>query len=504
MKKITVLVVGCLTLMTSCKKDFLDTGPTNSADDAAIFTTTQNASNVINGVYRYLWERYSTQNQPGHGGMMLQLDFMGEDINQAAGSWYTNSANGTANWVNQKNDNYIWTEFAFRLYYRAIGNSNALIENVDAASGSDADKKQLKAEALTMRAWGYFNLVQIFAKRYVAGTSNSQPGVSMPLSAKQVKLPRSTVEEVYAQINKDLDDAIALFPSATAVPVGLTSSSPNLKSHLSLNAAKAIKARVALTQQDYVTAATYAKQVIDAGGYSLMSNAQYQQGFNNISNPEWIWGAYIQDDQGDTFGSYHAQISWDGNTTYVRSRPKRINAALYDQISTTDVRKKMWEPAPTAANFPLPASTYVREPYMSRKFKTRATPTIGDVPYIRLAEMYLVLAEAYARTAGKETDAKNVLLTLAQNRDPNYTLSTNAGETLINEILIQRRVELWGEGFRFFDLKRLNQPLDRTVVPNYVSASVGGVMQVAAGDNRWQWALPISELQANPNSMQNP
>jgi hypothetical protein len=74
---------------------------------------------------------------------------------------------------------------------------------------------------------------------------------------------------------------------------------------------------------------------------------------------------------------------------------------------------------------------------------------------------------------------------------------------LINEILIQRRVELWAEGFRFFDLKRLDQPLDRTTVPNYVSASVGGVMQIPAGDSRWQFVIPISELQANPNSTQN-
>jgi hypothetical protein len=163
----------------------------------------------------------------------------------------------------------------------------------------------------------------------------------------------------------------------------------------------------------------------------------------------------------------------------------------------------MWEPAPDATNFPLPLSTYIREPYMSRKFKTRASPTIGDVPYIRLAEMYLIMAEAYAR-AGKEPEARAALFTLAKNRDASYVLSTNSGQALIDEILVQRRVELWGEGFRFYDLKRLNLPLDRTVVPNFVSASVGGVMQVPAGDNRWVFAIPIAEIQANPNSSQNP
>lgn len=496
MKKLKyyLIAIGYIIALASCKKELLETGPTGSADESAIFTTTTNASNVINGVYRYLYSRYSDQNQPGHGGVMLQLDFMGEDLHQSVATWYTTAGSGTGGWVSHRNDASGFVSYDFRLYYRCIGNANALIENIDNAEGPDAEKKRLKAEALAMRAWSYHNLIQLFGKRYAAGGNNSQPGLSMPLSAKDVKLPRSTVEQVYTQINKDLDEAMTLFATA--------STAPN-KSHLSIRSARALKARVALTMQDYATAATFAKLVIDAGGVSLMSNADYQAGFNNINNAEWIWGAFVQSDQGDTFGSYFAQISWDGNTTYIRGRPKRINSALYNLITATDVRKKMWEPAPTTANFPLPLSTYIREPYMSRKFKTRETPTIGDVPYIRLAEMYLILAEAYAKTPGKELDAKNALFTLAKNRDASYTLSANTGQALIDEILVQRRVEFWGEGFRFYDLKRLNQPLDRTVVPNFVSAAVGGVMQIPAGDSRWEFVIPIAELQANPNSTQN-
>jgi hypothetical protein len=498
MKKILIITVF-LGLLTGCKKDYFDVGPTGSTDDAAIFTTTGNAANVINGIYRYLYSRYSAQNQPGQGGIMLMLDFMGEDVHQATATWYS-PGNGTGGWVNHRNASYLYVEYAFRLYYRCIGNANALIENIDNATGTDADKNRLRAEALTMRAWSYFNLVQIFAQRYDAGAiPNSQLGVSMPLSTLDVKLPRSTVEEVYTQIKKDLADAVTAFGTASAPPSG-----PQLKSHLSLKAALAIRARVALTTQDYVNAAAFAKQVVDLGGSSLMSNTLYQAGFNDLSNPEWLWGAYVQDDQGDTFGSYFGQISWDGNTTYVRGTPKRINSALYAQITATDVRKKMWEPAPTAANFPLPASNYSRSPYMSRKFKVRTAPTIGDVPYIRLAEMYLIMAEAYAKTPGKEVEARQALYTLAVNRDPSYVLSTNSGQALIDEIMFHRRVEFWAEGLRWFDLKRLNLPLDRTVVPNYVSASGGGTLQIPAGSNLWQFAIPIAEIQANPNTLPNP
>lgn len=318
----------------------------------------------------------------------------------------------------------------------------------------------------------------------------------MPLSSTQSKLPRSTVEEVYTQINKDLTDAVAAFGTASA---------PRNKSHLSLRAAYAIWARVALTQQKWALAAQYANQVITLGGFSLMSNVQYQEGFNNITNPEWIWGAFVQDDQGDTFGSYLAQISYNGNTSYIRGVPKRINSALFDLITATDVRKKMWEPSPNATNFPLPTTAFARTPYMSRKFSIRNLPTIGDVPYIRLAEMYLIIAEANARIPGNEVQARAALFTLAVNRDPSYTLSTNSGAALLNEILVQRRVEFWAEGHRWFDLKRMDMPVDRTVVPNYVPASAGGVMQVPApsASNLWEFSIPTAEIQGNPNTVQN-
>jgi hypothetical protein len=496
MKKI-LMPIFALIFLASCKKEFLNTSPTTAVADTDVFTTTANGETVINGIYRYLYSRFDNQNTPGQGGVMLMLDFMGEDLTQAVANWYT-PGNGTGGWINQKNPDNSYVAYPFRMYYRCIGNANSIIENVDNSTGSVGDKNRLKAEALAMRAWAYFNLVQIYGKRYDATVSdNSQLGVSLALSSTASKLPRATVQQVYTQINKDLTDAVAAFNAASA---------PRNKSHLSLRAAYAIWARVALVQQNWVKAAEYANQVITLGGFSLMSNTQYQAGFNDLSNPEWIWGAFVQDDQGDTFGSYLAQISYNGNTTYIRGVPKRINVALYNLISNTDVRKKMWEPSPNTTNFPLPSTAFTRQPYMSRKFSIRNLPTIGDVPYIRLAEVYLILAEAYARIPGRETDARNALFTLAVNRDPSYTLSTNTGQALIDEILVQRRVELWAEGHRWLDLKRMNMPLDRTVVPNYVPASAGGVMQVPApsASELWQFLIPTFEMQANPNAVQNP
>ena len=84
-----------------------------------------------------------------------------------------------------------------------------------------------------------------------------------------------------------------------------------------------------------------------------------------------------------------------------------------------------------------------------------------------------------------------------------YTLSTNTGQALKEEIYVQRRIELWGEGFRFYDLKRLNLPLDRTGA-NHNANLISDVFTVAAGDPRWQWVIPQDALNANPLLVQNP
>ena len=100
-------------------------------------------------------------------------------------------------------------------------------------------------------------------------------------------------------------------------------------------------------------------------------------------------------------------------------------------------------------------------------------------------------AEALARTGNAE-GARQVLFELAKNRDPNYVLSTNSGEALIQEILTQRRIELWGEGFRFYDLKRLNIPLDRNGANHLASLAVQ--FNVPAGDIKWQFLIPQGEI----------
>lgn len=505
MKKIVLFSsVVALLAVSSCNKDYLNVTPTDKVDDSSVFASASNANILLNGIYRYMFERTTTttsnaQGKPGVGGILLAIDFMGEDLHQANATWFTSTGEG--NYVAPRTDTHASNLWVFRTFFRMIGNANSILDNIDNVSGSATEKARIKAEALTLRAYAYSYLVQFYGKRYEATAKpNTQLAVPLPLKADDTKLPRVSVEAVYTQINKDLDAAIAL-----------NATSKVNKSHADVWVAKGLKARVALTMQDYATAITYAKQVIDGGQYPLMDATAYQSGFNNApALSEVMWAMMPTLEQGDTFGSFFAQIAYNANTTYMRGTPKRINSNLYAQIPATDVRAKMWEPAPTAANFPLPTTAFVRTPYMSRKYsvKTVGDPSLGDVPLMRSSEMYLILAEAYAKSATPQTLlAQQALFTLNNKRNPSYVISTNTGTALINEILTWRRIELWGEGFRYLDLKRLNQPLDRTTanVPNFVAASVANFLTLPAGDVRWEWFIPRSEIDANPNiGPQNP
>ena len=169
------------------------------------------------------------------------------------------------------------------------------------------------------------------------------------------------------------------------------------------------------------------------------------------------------------------------------------------------MRSAVFDPTGEHENLPVGielTSRHRRFPYTNQKFLSFATgDSRGDVPYMRAAEMYLIEAEAKARLG--EADAAEALFTLASARDAAYQLSTNTGEVLIDEILLQRRWELWGEGFRFFDLKRLNLPMDRNDA-NHNSAVVNNLMFIPAGDIRWQWQIPQDEIDANPAIVQNP
>lgn len=474
-----ILVAAITASFTSCKKEFLEKSPTESVATEVAFSTTTNAWAAVNGIHRAMYNQtFGVQAQGGQSGNMLYMDILGEDMimNTAANSWLRDEYK----WISHRNPNSNMLYYNYTFYYVLIGNANMILANIDNATGSASDKAIIKGQALAYRAWAYFQMVQLFGERFVAGQPNSSLGVPIVIAPSTEVSPRATVAQVYTQINKDIDEAIVSLASYTRVN----------KSHLNVNVAKGIKARIALTQQDWPNAVKFAQEA--RAGFTLMTNTQYLAGFNDYTNPEWMWASRIQSDQTNYFYSFFAYMSCNYNSTAIRTSPKSINSTLYDWIPSTDVRKGLWDPTGTNTAFPVP-NAGSRYKFMSRKFRVAdLSLSIGDVPYMRAAEMYLIEAEAQARRGGNDGLAAQALYTLAVNRNPSYTLSTKTGADLIAEIMNHRRVELWGEGFRFYDLKRTNSPLDRTGANHNVS--IANEMSMPASEKTWQFLIPQSEI----------
>jgi hypothetical protein len=164
--------------------------------------------------------------------------------------------------------------------------------------------------------------------------------------------------------------------------------------------------------------------------------------------------------------------------------------------------------------FVPPSPTTKLPAYYNNKYMVpdHSSPQV-DCPYMRISEMYLTEAEADARL-GRDADARQTLYDLIITRDPEYKKSGNTGQALIDEILLHRRIELWGEGFRYFDLKRLGQPLvrdEQAVLPDgskensnhNMAWATAATMLIPVDDPRWQFLFSDDELNNNPYIIQN-
>lgn len=489
-----------LSMVSSCDRDYLETGPTDSVSEQLASGSIENISTIINGMHRNMYLRQnSSQGQNGNTGIMIYMDVMGEDlIFPATGpNWFVS----TIRWLDNANPNSVNLFYPYDFYYEQIRMANIVILNTPAVAGDPAVKDKLMGEAYAFRAFSYYMLSQIYANRYVAGGNNTQMGVPLRLDLGFEAIPRASVEEVYASVNNDLASSFALLSGKTR----------SNKSHFNANVVKGLMARVALTQGKYSQAATYAKEA--RVGLALMTNADYKKGFNNYDNVEWLWGYKPLDTTSDYFGNFMGYMSRNYNSSQIRQAPKVVNNLLFNKFAATDVRTQVidptgkhlslfWEEKNGVQVIKDAFKAYTLVPYTSQKFLSTNSSgaidnntSLGDIPFMRAAEMYLIEAEALARD-NKEAQSKIVFNEFEKNRNPSYAGAATTGQAYIDEILNSRRLELWGEGFRFLDLKRLNLPLDRTGT-NQVSVVTNSLLTVPAGDKRWTWLIPQAEIDAS-------
>jgi tetratricopeptide (TPR) repeat protein len=411
----------------------------------------------------------------GYGSIMHVRDVLTEDmpVESSSYEWYT------AWQTNSGNGNYtVAAQLVWWYMYKLVQSTNKSVQYY-ANTGEDDGRL---GSSLAFRAAAYLDLARMYeflpndAVSSVNAYGNNVLGLTVPIVTDSTTLsearnnPRATREEMKAFILSDLDRAEELTASfsrpAKTVP--------------NLGVVYGLKARLYMWVEDYENARIYARKAISASGATPLTESEWlntTSGFNDISYSSWMWGAQQVAEDASVQSKYYNWTSWmcnENNFGYTYYGPKvMINAATYNRISDTDFRKLSWiapEDSELSGKEPLVDESFrdTFSSYYSLKFRPAegnySDYTIGavsDYPLMRVEEMYFIEAEAAAHT--NPAEGKELLETFMRTyRDANYTCNVSSINDVVEEIVFQKRIELWGEGQTFFDVKRLNMSVTRS------------------------------------------
>lgn len=419
----------------------------------------------------------------GYGTMMHIRDIMTGDMaeNKTAYSHWLDWAQ-----CQYQGSNWLDAQYVWQYYYGFILATNSLIGTVDPATATPTQLGYLGA-AYAFRALVYLDLGRMYEflpnekTSNINADGNDVSGLTVPIVTNETtedgsrNNPRVSHADLAKFILSDLDAAEANIGNLNE---RASNTLPNLACVYGL------KARLYMWNEDYANAQKYARLAIESSDVSPISKEaglNTTTGFNRATDFMW---ASKQNKEGYAVQTGISNwTSWMSNqTTFGYTGPSTgqynlIDVNLYNSISDTDWRK-LWFRAPAdgalAGREPFMTEADAKDPkdkgmayYASLKFRPNegnrtdyATGAASAYPVMRVEEMYLIEAEA----AAHQDPAKGLeLLTsfMKTYRDNKYSTRAQSKDEVVNEVVTQKRIELWGEGQTFFDIKRLNMSVTR-------------------------------------------
>ncbi len=491
MKKLLyVLAASGVLLSASCEKEALDTAPAGQLSSGTIFSDPHKAQSAVDGIYRLMytlgWSANWAQENPGIATFTIIRSLMGEDhymYQQGQGWFFFDYTFGVgSDWTSTSGRQYA----QWNLFYTLISQANYVIDHEEFLAQSQEGQNVL-GQAYAIRAYSYYCLYEDFCQGdYEA--NKTAPGVPIYTKGTDKEtqgVGRGTIEGLFTQINADFQKSVDYFTEAD-----MAQSHP---SHIDIYAAYGLWARASLGQQNYTQAGTCAREALKKPNLTRVAQVSELSGFNNRYVSDVMWAFEVTADQTGPYGPFFSHMDPEGG--YGKVAPQCIDTWLYEQMGENDTRRAWAEKVPVDDE-----GNYI---YWQTKFRySNIKTSMGDLINMRAEEMLLTLAECACR-AGNETEAKALLRELYAQRDParaealdaltgaEVSLDTHAAPaTLIDEILLQRRIELWCEGTgRVPDLRRLglgytreNQPNDSSMQPN---------------DPDFILAIPLAEFNSN-------
>ncbi len=480
--------VSMLTFV-GCSKDYLEKEPSEnyltSEQIKEIAKVDPNVTKaLVNGLYNYMAEVHV-------GGLQTDEDFgqKGNDIISdilSCDMAYTN-AYRRYEWIANLTDveNYRATvpHYMFwRYYYKIVAQANAVIA---AYGGNDAvpnsnEKKWLFAQAKAMRAYAYVYLTMYFTTEY---KPDEKVLVLYTEPASEAKAQVAT-KEIMDLAVKDLKQAISL----------MSSFSRENKSIVNQNVARGLLAYAYGYMGQYDKVVSVTSEIINSGEFTLTPKADLYNGMNNINNEKgWMWGVDIIPDMKLGLVSWWGQIDYFSYSYAAYGGFKQIDDVLYGKINDKDLRKKQFRGAP-------PHIPWYKFFAPERTPKGAKTTIEEDYVYMRVEEFYLLKAEAQAKL-GQDASAIATLKPLLDQRydsPADYAYITSmTGKALQDEIYLQTRIELWGEGKSYFAMKRNKAKVSRGSNHSHLPNT-----SYDYNDPRLTLKVPKDEVENNPNIKQ--
>jgi hypothetical protein len=544
-------IVGLMCMLalaiTSCSESFLDQPPYGSTLTQAQYEQLRNTLEAsMRGTYTMMYA-VSDHDLFGQRGIDLATDLLSGDIALTAYTygWFYNDESGQ---TAAARTSYVWS-----YYYGMLRNINKVINTANRQSdinariaqhglpnvynekaekyytidGTDtlatytlqeADIAGYYAQALTMRAYCYSNLIKLYAQTNSQLRGAWEDEVVCPIYNEnnlEEAQPVATLKEAYSQVENDLTLAISYFDALESTYTRASKLSVDgnvargLLAYSYLN--KAVPS-LPSGRTNYQNALKYAKEVIDKGDFKIIPNANVlTTGFNDVSDNSWMWGQDVVTETAGGLASFFGQVdihsysyAWAGDT-------KAIDENLYKEIPTFDIRQKWFNDGSKNITF-----KYCPD----GKFFSAKNPTstldkdidrewLSDNVFMRIESMYLIAAEASYRLQ----DYDSAIVYLRSITDQRVdTAATAAAEyatyvagldatNLLAQIEYNWRVEMWGEGYALQTFRRLSPEtvadVDGRKRGGNHASDAGSAMDATA--SKFTFQIPSSETSYNPH-----
>lgn len=493
----SILFVCCIIMLTGCD---LSTSPYNGKQK-------EQALDTIEGLRAATRGNYQVMVGDGYNYYVKYLFYFNEfpSDNVSLSGTTTDPlfyAYNYEHFPNMGNTEQFWS-----WAYQMIAGANRVIEAIGDKTSKELN--QIKGENLFLRAMIHYQLVKTFGRPYVQNPENN-PGVPIVDFTDINKLPpRATVAQVYEFVISDLKKATELMTV------------PKSSSFASKEVAWALLSRVYLNMEKNKLAIEYANKVINSGRYELVGTQAYKIYFTipNENNSETIFAVKHtpEDDHGfGNLGSMYFQsddgVGW-GEMYASRSYRKLLNRypedARHAFVVPQYVRDESGNIVKNENGDPVLQDRNGYPKYYVNKFSNQSgIASLSSPVILRLAEMYLNRAEANTKLGNlqKAIDDVNLIRQRAGlSGGALYTLSEikASGKTVLDVVLEERRLEFAFEGLRKFDLLRNGRPIVRNYPGTHLDP--GETTQVIEpGSPRIVFYIPQSEMELNPNLVQNP